>query len=58
MAFVAATFVGILVYFAVRLMELALIWAGVTFIVAIVGMATLALLVPEQDQDPNKPMLR
>lgn len=55
---VAAVFVGTLVYFGVRRIDSALIWAGVTFIVSLVGIATLALSVPESDNDPDKPVLR
>jgi uncharacterized membrane protein YkgB len=55
---VAASFVGVLVYFGVRKIDMALIGAGVTFIVALVGIATLALMVPEQNNDPDKPVLR
>ena len=55
---VAATFVGILVFFGVRKVDMALISAGVTFIVSLVGIATLALMVPEQNNDPDKPVLR
>jgi uncharacterized membrane protein YkgB len=55
---VAATFVGVLVFFGIRSVESALIAAGVTFIIALVGIATLALLVPEQKNDPDKPVLR
>jgi uncharacterized membrane protein YkgB len=55
---VAASFVGVLVYFGVRKIDMALIAAGVTFIIALVGIATLALMVPEQNNDPDKPVLR
>jgi len=55
---VAATFVGILVFFAVRKIDSALIWAAITFIVSLVFVATLALSVKESDQDPDKPVLR
>jgi uncharacterized membrane protein YkgB len=54
---VAAVFVGVLVYFGVRRVDSALIWGGVTFIVALVGIATMALTVPEQEGDPDKPRL-
>jgi uncharacterized membrane protein YjfL (UPF0719 family) len=36
----------------------ALIWAGITFIVVLVGIATLALTVKDQDDDPTKPRLK
>jgi type IV secretory pathway component VirB8 len=55
---VAASFVGVLVYFAIRKVDVAFISAGVTFIIALVGIATLALMVPEQNNDPDKPFLR
>jgi hypothetical protein len=55
---VAASFVGVLVYFGVRKVDVALIAAGVTFIVSLVGIATLALMVPEPKNDPDKPVLR
>ncbi len=55
---VAAAFVGVLVFFGVRKVDMALIAFGVTFIVALVGIATLALMVPEQNNDPDQPVLR
>jgi hypothetical protein len=55
---VAASFVGVLVYFGIRKIDAALIAAGVTFIISLVGIATLALMVPEQNNDPDKPVLR
>jgi hypothetical protein len=55
---VAAVFVGVLVFFGVRKVDMALIAAGITFIVSLVGIATLALMVPEQKNDPDKPVLR
>ena len=54
---VAASFVGVLVYFGVRKVDAALIAAGVTFIVSLVGIATLALMVPEQRNDPDEPKM-
>jgi uncharacterized membrane protein YkgB len=55
---VAAAFVGILVFFGVRKVDMALIAAGVAFIVSLVGIATLALMVPEQNNDPNSPLMK
>jgi hypothetical protein len=55
---VAASFVVVLVYFGIRKVDVALIAAGVTFIISLVGIATLALMVPEQKNDPDKPVLR
>lgn len=57
LSFVAAAFVGILVYGGVQDVTRALIWAGITFIVALVGISTLALMVKDEDNDPNKPKL-
>jgi uncharacterized membrane protein YkgB len=55
---IAASFVGVLVFFGIRKVDVALIAAGVTFIISLVGIATLALMVPEQNNDPDKPVLR
>lgn len=54
---VAGVFVGVLVYFGVRLVESALIWGGLTFIVALVAISTMALMVPENGDDPDKQVL-
>lgn len=55
----AALFVGIMVLGATHYVAVveALIWAGVTFIVVLVGIATLALTVKDQEDDPTKPRL-
>lgn len=55
---IAAVFVGFLVYFAVRMFESAFIWAGLTFIVSLVAISTMALMVPENNNDPDKQVLR
>lgn len=57
---IAAALVGILVYFGVGDDPLvtALIWAGVTFIVSLVGIATLAISVKDDNSDPDQPRLR
>jgi len=59
LALIAALFVGVMVLATTHYVAVveALIWAGVTFIVALVGIATLALTVKDQDDDPNKPRL-
>lgn len=59
LSIVAALFVGVLVLASSNYKGIveALIWAGVTFIVVLVGIATLALTVKDQDDDPNKPRL-
>jgi len=53
----AAVFVGALVYFAVDMMESAFIWGGLTFIVSLVAISTMALMVPENKNDPDKQVL-
>ena len=65
LSFVAAAFIGVLVFFgtggvlqAGGAFERAAIWFGVTFIVSLVVIATLALTVKEDDADPNKPRLK
>jgi hypothetical protein len=35
-----------------------LIWAGITFIVVLVGIATLALTVKDDDFNPDEPRLK
>lgn len=65
LSFVAASFVGFLVFFGtggVAQSEGAFartaISFAITFIVSLVGIATLALSVKEDDADPNKPRLK
>lgn len=58
LSLVAALFTGFLVYFGTRFIENAVISALVTFIVAIVIVATLDLSFKPDDQDPNRPKLR
>lgn len=58
LSFVAAVFVGVLVYGGVRDLERTFIWAGITFIVSLVTIATLALSVKENPGDPNEPRLK
>jgi hypothetical protein len=54
---VAGSFVGAMVYFAVDMMESAIIWGGLTFIVSLVSISTMALMVPENNNDPDKQVL-
>jgi uncharacterized membrane protein YkgB len=54
---VAGVFVGVLVYFGVRMVESALIWGGLAFIISLVFISTLALMVPENNNDPDKQVL-
>ena len=57
LAAIAAVFVGVLVFFGIRKVDVAFIAAAVTFIVSLVGIATLDLMVPENKNDPDKPVL-
>ena len=54
---VAGAFVGAMVYFAVDMLESALIWGGLTFIVSRFAISTMALMVPENNNDPDKQVL-
>ena len=54
---VAGVFVGGMVFFAVDMLESAIIWGGLTFIVSLVGISTMALMVPENNNDPDKQIL-
>jgi len=54
---IAAVFVGVLVYFGTRKWDQTYIWAGLTFIIVIVGIATLALSVKDDDWDGKTPRL-
>ncbi len=58
LSFVAAAFVGLIVYGGVKEVSSALIWAGLTFIVSLVGIATLALSVKDDNSDPDQPKLK
>ena len=53
----AAVFVGAMVYFAVDMLISAIIWGGLTFIVSLVAISTMALMVPENNNDPDKQVL-
>ena len=67
---ISALLVGIIVFFGVRPQDAdgnidqaarlggASIWAGLTFIVVIVGIATLKLAVKEDPRDPDQPALK
>ena len=54
---VAGVFVGAMVYFAVDMLVAGLIWGGLTFIVSLVFISTMALMVPENNNDPDKQVL-
>ena len=54
---IAAIFVGVLVHFGTRSWDQTWIWSGMTFIVVLVGIATLALSVKDDDFDGTTPRL-
>jgi FtsH-binding integral membrane protein len=54
---IAAVFVGVLVYFGTRKWDQTYIWSGLTFIVVIVAIATMALSVKDDDFDGSTPRL-
>lgn len=58
MSAIAAVFVGVIVLYGTRFWETALIWSLVTFIVALVIVATLDLSFKPDEEDPNRPRLR
>ena len=58
MSFSAAAFVGVLVFAGIRRPVESLIWAGVTFIVVLVGIATLALTVKDDQPAPDETRLK
>jgi len=58
LSFISAVVVGFFVWGGTRLWEMTLIWAGITFIVVLVGIATLALTVKDDEHDPNQPRLK
>lgn len=58
LSFFAAAFVGILIWGATRDLERIAIWSGITFIVSIVSIATLSLLVKDDESNPDEPKLK
>lgn len=54
----AAVFIGGLVFAGVRSLETAVIWGLVAFIACIILVATLDLMIPPDNRDPNTPRLR
>lgn len=58
LSFIAAVVVGLVVWGDMRDLGRSLIWGGITFIVVLVGIATLALTVKEDTHDPNEPRLK
>jgi hypothetical protein len=59
LSFISAILVGGVVW-ANKPDQLAsgLIWGGITFIVVLVGIATLALTVKDDNHNPNEPRLK
>jgi uncharacterized membrane protein YkgB len=55
---VSGVIVGVLVYFGTRFIETGIAAGLVTFIVALVAIATMDLTYKPDEQDPNKPRLR
>lgn len=55
---IAALFVGVIVLYGTRFIETAIIWSLVTFILALVILATLDLSFKPDEEDPNRPRLR
>lgn len=58
LSFISAIVVGVFVWGGTRLLDTTLIWSGITFIVVLVGIATLALTVKDDEHDPNQPRLK
>lgn len=58
LSFISAVVVGLIAWGGLRDLGKTLIWAGVTFIVVLVGIATLALTVKDDQHDPNQPRLK
>lgn len=54
---IAAIFVGVLVWFGTKKWDQTYIWTGLTFIIVLVGIATLALSVKDDDFDGSTPRL-
>jgi hypothetical protein len=58
LSFVAAAFVGVIVWGNSRDLERVAIWSGLSFIVVLVTIATLALSVKDESADEGKPRLK
>ena len=58
LSFVAAIFVGVIVWGNSRDFERVAIWSGLTFIVVLVTIATMALSVKDEPADEGKPRLK
>ena len=58
LSFISAIFVGVIIWGNSRDLERVLIWSGLTFIVVLVTIATLALSVKDEPADAGKPRLK
>jgi hypothetical protein len=58
LSFISAVVVGLIAWGGLRDLGKTLIWAGITFIVVLVGIATLALTLKDDEHDPNQPRLK
>jgi hypothetical protein len=58
LSFISAIFVGVIIWGNSRDLERTAIWAGLTFIVVLVGVATLALSVKDEPAEDGKPRLK
>lgn len=58
LSFISGAVMGLIVWGGVRKIDEAFIWGGVTFIVVLVGIATLELMGTEDKNDPNEPRLK
>lgn len=58
LSFASAIFVGIIIWGNSRDLERVAIWSGLTFIVVLVTIATLALSVKDEPADEGKPRLK
>jgi uncharacterized protein (DUF983 family) len=58
LSFVSAIFVGVIIWGNSRDLERVAIWSGLTFIVVLVTIATLALSVKDEPDAEGKPRLK
>jgi hypothetical protein len=58
LSFVSAIFVGVIIWGNSRDLERVAIWSGLTFIVVLVTIATLALSVKDEPDSEGKPRLK
>ena len=58
LSFVSAIFVGVIIWGNSRDLQRVAIWSGLTFIVVLVSIATLALAVKDEPADEGKPRLK